>query len=496
MVIKAPYNFVPLNQNVYFPKWAEQVSHDVPFSDGESGVIEVKITAKSPIFVRNGSMTDDNHFSNFNNTPFIPGTSIKGAIRNVFEIMTLSKMQFVDDRTFSWRDLGNENYTNNFTEKGKAGLTSEPKTNAGFIQIVNNEWQLIPCDYARIEQCDLDQQIGVSKISSVDKYDYWGNDLRNSLTDDFFVTEDTSNNAFIKQCGKFKRARLQEIATETRAVRGQIVFTGQIGPRNNRDEGEHGTGKKHLEFVFFDEEEDGVLSIPNTMKNDFTLNHTSERNREIHSTTLAPNEEWGFGKEKLENGGRMPVFWLGNTHHIESFGLAMLYRLPLKQSVHNQIKKSTSNHVKHIVNGKIDSERFQPDMTDLLFGYITDSTALKGRIQFSHAFLNNNRNNAGRESEVLAAPKATYYPNYLASGDYTTLNAIAGRKRYPIHTQIAHTENSANNHNIETEFFPLETGAEFICKIRFHNLLKVEPVKEKGLDNVFKLPFQKAMNQT
>ena len=41
--IKSPFNFVPVSKNVYFPDWAEQISHDVPFSDGISGVIHLKI---------------------------------------------------------------------------------------------------------------------------------------------------------------------------------------------------------------------------------------------------------------------------------------------------------------------------------------------------------------------------------------------------------------------------------------------------------------------
>ena len=52
--IKAPFNFVPLNEKVFFPDWADQISHDIPFSDGESGEIELELEAQTPIFVRNG----------------------------------------------------------------------------------------------------------------------------------------------------------------------------------------------------------------------------------------------------------------------------------------------------------------------------------------------------------------------------------------------------------------------------------------------------------
>ena len=51
--IKSPFNFVPVSDKVYFPEWSNQVSHDIPFSDGESGYIEVELTAETPIYIRN-----------------------------------------------------------------------------------------------------------------------------------------------------------------------------------------------------------------------------------------------------------------------------------------------------------------------------------------------------------------------------------------------------------------------------------------------------------
>ena len=83
MPIKAPYNFVPLSNEVYFPDWADQISMDIPFSDGLSGTIELQLTAESPIYVRNGHTRADKEaqngtykaFSNIANQYFIPATS-------------------------------------------------------------------------------------------------------------------------------------------------------------------------------------------------------------------------------------------------------------------------------------------------------------------------------------------------------------------------------------------------------------------------------------
>jgi len=103
MIIKAPFNFVPLSDHVYFPDWANQISQDIPFSDGISGTIELKITAESPIFVRNGHTqnSDEERFSQTEDGKyFIPGSTIKGALRNVMEILSMGKMTQVQNATF------------------------------------------------------------------------------------------------------------------------------------------------------------------------------------------------------------------------------------------------------------------------------------------------------------------------------------------------------------------------------------------------------------
>ena len=32
-MLKAPFNFVPLNVKPYLPEWADQISQDMPFED-------------------------------------------------------------------------------------------------------------------------------------------------------------------------------------------------------------------------------------------------------------------------------------------------------------------------------------------------------------------------------------------------------------------------------------------------------------------------------
>ena len=123
--IKAPYNFVPLNKIVITPEWAEYISQDIPFEDAQSGCLKITLTTHSPIFIKNGLPEDveKNYFKwkegkkeeqikpfEFNQDAtgryFIPGSSLKGMIRNVLEVMSFGKLgNKVNDHRYSIRDL-------------------------------------------------------------------------------------------------------------------------------------------------------------------------------------------------------------------------------------------------------------------------------------------------------------------------------------------------------------------------------------------------------
>ena len=144
--VKSTYNFVPapLESEVFTPKWADQVSQDIPFSDGESGEIEFTITAKSPIFIRNGYSKggESNEFShgivNGEKKYFIPATSIKGMTRNVLEIITHARMKQVNDHRHSVRQI----MKNKVVDEGYDLSGPEKKQiRAGWLIEQNNEFE-------------------------------------------------------------------------------------------------------------------------------------------------------------------------------------------------------------------------------------------------------------------------------------------------------------------------------------------------------------------
>ena len=101
-----PYSFVPLNDKLCLlgADEEEELSQvqDVPFENGYSGKIVVDFKAMSPFCVRSA----DNNNVHIGERYFVPGTTVKGMVRAVFEIVTMSNIRNgISDSRYSMRDL-------------------------------------------------------------------------------------------------------------------------------------------------------------------------------------------------------------------------------------------------------------------------------------------------------------------------------------------------------------------------------------------------------
>lgn len=77
-----PYDFVPIDLEAP-PKRHKPILHEKFVPDTVSGTLTAKITAKTPIFVKQGST--DQFTKNNKMEPIIPGTSLKGLFRSLVE---------------------------------------------------------------------------------------------------------------------------------------------------------------------------------------------------------------------------------------------------------------------------------------------------------------------------------------------------------------------------------------------------------------------------
>ncbi len=466
--ISAPYNFVPLNEHVHIPDWSAQASHDWPFEDGYSGEIHYTLTAKSPLLV-GGKQQKPTEQAPGRVTPFrlpdgryaIPGSSLKGMLRSVVEIIGFGRMRMVDDQRLSIRDLtsaAREIYGKRMTsEVGKK--TYEPKAKAGWLRYDADAgaWCIQPCDFARVEHDDLadyskDQQWRrmPRQPKASKKYERWKKPLKISFDTRGVENHRHSNEKFLRY------ARALNLGNGR--IEGTLVFTGQPSARI--------PGKpscKHLEFIFYDEQSRRLL-VPDRVWQGFV---------QIYENS----DDWAWWKSH----SKVPVFYLEEGGEVHSLGLSLMYRLPYLCSIRDAVRNSSAGHVEE--PGKESGY----DMADLLFGAINSDdqdSALRGRVSMEMAVAVGKPETHTCPDTILNGPKPSYYPNYIdqrgkKGNQYRTLMdedaRLRGYKRYPArpveHCNVQPlTSDQQDNNKVKVSLETLPVQTTFEGRLVFHNL--------------------------
>lgn len=453
MAIKAPFNFVPLNEQVFFPEWAGQISHDIPFSDAVSGILNLTIEAASPIFV--GEPGKDERSKEFCHTEdgryFIPATTLKGAFRNVLEIISYGKMTQAQNQSFGIRDLNDKKFYIDKVVKGDI--------HCGWLWQEDGSYYLDDCGKPwRISAEALDHKYGCGLEDFIKNRANFKSDIYRTAKKKYELFEGVSLHAYFEEDFELKSGKLavggrEFVRFSPSGSGGTIVFTGQPGVRarsRRKKDGTMGWQGKFFEFVFPDEVEKGGIAVP-----DYTI-HEFES---VHQNS--PDFE-KFRETQLNRGERIPVFFLySGEGKIDSIGLSYMHKFPAAHSVHSAIPQDLLRTDQH-------------DLAECMFGYTGKEKSLKGRVQFSHAFLQGEPVFVDKRDVALSTPHPSYYPLYLGNGQTWNSDGvvrIAGRKRYPVRNSIFHNEATDG---MTSYIQPLQTGALFKGRIRFHNLRPIE----------------------
>ena len=472
-MIRAPFNFVPLADKVIFPQWSKQISLDIPFSDGISGDFSVRVKALTPIFVKNGYVRDVNRnsdeFKSFCKTPdgifFIPSTSIKGELRHLLEILSFSKMQRVDNKRYSIRDVNNKEYRDSMPYDSIHGGWMTLRGN-GEVEIADHG---IPY---RISHKTIDEQLNTDfcslfgegvKIKDANRTaEYKYTKCRSDVHSTVYRFSDyklyPNSTAVDKRIGVH--------FDSNGSIKGRIVFTGQPGNRRERRNGIPASGK-FFEFVF--QETDS----PRTFKFDTE----SELFRDF-AFIYKDSTDWKYWRQKAQGQGlRIPVFFKVENDNIHSIGLSYLYKLPYNKRIKDLLGEQ--------------HRRSDYDLAECIFGETLSEQSLKGRVQISNALCEEEYpfENEDGISPYMGGPKPSYYPIYLeqqgANGflddkvKFSTMmdknSKLRGWKLYPARlkyqTQFNVDENQIENTNPS---MPLGAGSEFVFHLRFHNLRPIE----------------------
>ena len=426
-----PYMFVPLNSKVCLLDKSEtdllKQIQDVPFKEGLSGKINVEFEAKTPFCVRSA----DGQNTKISDLYFVPGTSIKGMIRSVFEIITLSNIRNgIANNRYSMRDLRNPAYELKSTEHPQ---------HSGFLVQINSRCFIQECESSPYRYFDKDNHEDIQSYAR-------------------FKPGKKAQDLKIGRNVREKYGLLETPFVEyDDGGRGMWFFSGFM---NN---------KEH-EFLFeipaFNE--NNLIPLNEEEYNDFIFIYEKENE----------NESWKFWKRNLKNyssieeiekdgyKGIVPCFFRTNDEGtaVRDLGFSFLYRQPYSKTIHDFLPN--------------EYQKIGIDLAQSVFGYVNGNDAVKGRVQIGNSFIEK-AIEAGSQTFILGSPKPTYYPFYLEQKNPNRLETyfsnntqISGYKRYVLRN--IEQRDVTPESKVTTTFIPMAAGTRFATSICFHNLRKYE----------------------
>lgn len=529
MTLTAPYNFVPLSEHIAISgevcaDLTHLPSQDNPQPGGsESGVFDVVMTAHGRLLVSQTTKPGEakRFFRDPDLDPALPGSSWRGAIRNVLEIATFGRMNLVDDQRTGMRDLNAvTDYRSHFSEDIRPRVYKS-KAFAGWLEYKGSKVTLSPCEYARVDYRDVLGRLSV---------DNKGKTFRDRIED--AIDDHKAKKIPWEKPGQTPRATDTTIAETVQRIflegvdvtltpRLWVEDTEQDHPHDGKklhyrkasdDTGDllggvwaeqTGTlvftgmpsGSKHMEFFFFDKK----AALP--------------LDRKILNLFLAVNEEqekesptWAWRKSDFYDGKPIPVFYIKNdAGGIRQIGLSMMFKMAGDNSVHDLVRNTNPLHV-----AEADTAI---DLASRIFGRIgakgrsntaTDAAAFRSRVSFGWAKVVANTWREVQELKVhLQKPKVGYFPAYVRQVDFAGVDGrdlvklrgnspadyrsymnwkdqpkagetIRGWKRYPVQNDPPSPVESGEAPPLVPLIAKHGQTLRFTAKLRYHNLHPIE----------------------
>lgn len=420
-IASAPYNFVPLPEKIIsaVSDVKELPNHDEYDRKCLSGYFDVTLTTRSPLYIRGPVSASDfprleqdpqiKNKPEFFHTgdeskPVIPGSSLRGMLRGLLEIVSYSKMQWVSEKHLFFRTVDISTIGEDYRER----MAEHVET--GFLTRQGDIYSIKTCAMARVWRSRIGNTLydgtGPNKVPR------WQNQQGQPLqyAPVWVKLQGTANS--IEELSYEKREGMRE---------GRLVITGDMP----------GNPGKQKEFVFFLPTNDAKeIPVPDEIINRF---HDDDQLTQWQAKAFPTNQPVPRYREREGMLGRKPVppgdpiFFLREKGKLTFIGRAHMFRLPYMQSPFGLVPTAL-RYPKDI------------DYAEALFGFVRTQQQLKdwgaeppkqgekgrayaGRVVVTDAVLQSDQDRtsiwlAGDQEKalvpkILASPKPTAFQHYL-----------------------------------------------------------------------------------
>jgi len=420
----APYNFIPLNE-IIVPAQKKQDAQEHKKQVRHSGYVDYDIRALTPIYIRG----QEGDFFGMDGKRLIPGSSIRGMIRTLVEILSYSKLKFTEkDLYLYYRDVGGG--------KDKYRSRIHNKQKAGWVRQVGQEIEFCPAK--RID----------NEHNWVSVTGRW-NRNRDNWVDNLNLTHRIGSHKEVRfNIRNTHRDKDAVKLTREGGFQGVLYVTGEIG-------------KKKRQYIIGKPDTSKIISL----------------DKSFHKYRDDGNRNNGYDliqrlEKQKKKGEWLPVFYIEESTDKDDeeaivIGDTLMFRLPYQNNIAAYLPDG--HHNEKIV-----------DLTESIFGSVDQST----KVFFEDANMISGTASEKLETlNVLNSPKPTTYQHYLEPKDgkantYNHTGQIRGHKLYwhrPGADYLADEDKKKKNQDIFSDpIRKVDAGAIFQGRIRFEQLTDAE----------------------
>lgn len=497
-IANAPYNFVELPTDIVKIKPEDLPQQNVYYPQSEkryTGRIECTLTTESPLYIRCGLTksefdcgTESKDLPDFfytdptskDSKPVIPGSSLRGMLRSLIEIVSFSKIEKVSDNKRLFFRAVAENPKKSSVGRAYKKYVEPNKIQAGYLYQDNQGWYIQPAirlnkhSFAWVKQRDLN----LEQLKNFDDDDYHPQYIDISFQRAAIDFKDKAKRFFafnVDSPNVYQNKEKQGVLVTS----GNMKQSDKASPRRN-----------HC-VIFKPDLETDKLRLSDT-----AIEHYCNALTDFQKQTPF-HENYGILEEKR------PVFYYPpeNGNKLGFFGQSPNFRIPYSPE-----GNGNAATVIDFIPPKL-RESSLIDLTDAIFGWVKDDENLDkeirqrgSRIFFTNGEYKSSENgiwykgnpNDTVTPKILSEPKPTTFQHYLVQPSETEADksklkhyannpiqetVIRGHKLYwhkGSNPDIEHPDGDKAEGTQITKIKPIKPGVSFEFNIHFENLNEIE----------------------